>query len=299
MAPGGRVTAERMKKIAEMAEKYGQGFMHLSVRMSPEIPYVDLKDVESLAAELAEVGQRIASCGKRVRVPTACGGCEYNPNGITDTQRFARETNDRYFGMDHFHKFKISFSGCPIDCMRTREMDLGFQGQVEPELFEDECIGCTLCAEACEDDAMVMDPDRSGPLATTLPVYDPDRCISCGDCIKVCPTDALLEKRKGHAVYAGGKHGKHPHVAYPLAEFVPDDQVFTVLEKVMEWYRANGKERERIGVTIDRVGINSLRRALAEVIPQNVIRPDELAKPRWQNVFWRGVHVALPEYEAL
>jgi len=289
-APGGRVTAERLKKIAEVAEKYGQGIVHLSVRMSPEILYVKMENLEAVVKELAEAGQEIASCGKRFRVTTACGGCEYNPNGLVDTQRLAQESTRRFFGTNTPHKFKTSFSGCPIDCMRAREMDLGFQGMMEPKLLEENCTGCTLCVRACQDDALKMEGD--------LPVRDWDKCISCGGCVKICPFGAMVAARTGHAVYLGGKHGKHPHVAYPVAQFAPDEKVFGVMEKTMEWYNQHGLRGERIGETIDRVGMGSYRAFLKETIGEYLIPSEDLSKPKWRRLFWRGVAEVFPDYNA-
>src|SRR5512147_432658 len=87
--PGGRMTVPRLKKIAATAEKYGGEFVHLSVRQSIELININFKDFDAVVADLGEGGQRVASCGARVRVPTACGGCEYNPNGLVDTQAAA------------------------------------------------------------------------------------------------------------------------------------------------------------------------------------------------------------------
>ena len=42
---GGNLTAENLKKIAEVAEKYGDGHVHLTSRQSVEIPFVKLDDV--------------------------------------------------------------------------------------------------------------------------------------------------------------------------------------------------------------------------------------------------------------
>lgn len=288
MAPGGRITAARLKKIAEVAEKYGSGEIHLSVRMSPEILYVSLKDFPSVKEELSSVGQEIASCGKRVRVPTACGGCEYNPNGLVDTQALAQEFNRRYFGQDHHHKFKTAFSGCPIDCARARENDLGFQGQVEPRLVEEACSGCGLCAAVCQEGSLAM--------VDGLPRRNPERCLLCGDCLKVCPNDALVAGRRGLAVYVGGKHGRHPHVAYPVAELVPEEKVFPLAEVVMDWYRKNGRAGERIGITIDRVGIDSLRLALKPLIGAHLLTAEQVRQHRWRSVFWAGAAEAFPNY---
>ncbi|MBM4031643.1 MAG: sulfite reductase, partial [Planctomycetes bacterium] len=67
--PGGRVPLSKLPKIAEVAARYGGDYVHISFRQSIEIPYVDYRDFGKVRAELAEVGQEIASCGPRVRVP--------------------------------------------------------------------------------------------------------------------------------------------------------------------------------------------------------------------------------------
>jgi dissimilatory sulfite reductase (desulfoviridin) alpha/beta subunit len=292
MAPGGRLTSERLHKIAEVAQKYGKGLLHFSVRMSPEILYVNFKDVPKVQQELAEAGQKIASCGRRVRVPTACGGCEYNPNGLIETQQLAVDFNDKYFGRNLHHKFKPGFSGCPIDCMRARESDLGFQGQVKPKLEEELCTGCALCVKACDDSALEIDDQG-------LPKRIAEKCIACGDCIKACVFDAMLPGKVGAAVYAGGKHGKHPHVAYPLADCVPVEKLFSAAEIIMDWYQENGAPGERIGLTIDRAGINGLRRQLKQLLGDDLLQPKDLAEPRWQRVFWNGVAEKFPDYEQI
>jgi len=159
------------------------------------------------------------------------------------------EVDKRYFGTPTgHHKFKVSFSGCPIDCFRTREMDLGFQGVLEPMLIEELCNGCELCVKGCEESALSMDGD--------LPVRDWDKCIYCGDCVKVCPVDSMVSKRIGWLARAGGKHGKHPYFSYEIANFLTDEQVFSIIEKTVAWYRDNAVGRERIGGAIERLGLD-------------------------------------------
>lgn len=288
-APGGRVTAERLERIAAVARTYGNGVVHLSVRQSPEIPYIDLADLDAVASELAEAGQEIASCGKRFRVATACGGCEYNPNGWTDTQALAIAATERFFGQDTPHKFKVTFAGCVRDCVRARAADVGFQGMVQPVLVPEACAHCTLCVRACQDGALHMSDDG-------LPVRDLDRCVACGDCIKACPFDAMVAKQVGHGLFVGGKHGKHPHAAYPIAEFVPDEKVFDVIECTMTWYREHAEKGERIGETLDRIGVNSYRWGLTAVAGDCLLGPEDLTKPKWSRLYYRGVAEAFPEY---
>jgi dissimilatory sulfite reductase (desulfoviridin) alpha/beta subunit len=267
--PGGKLSSPQLRKAAEIAEKYGQGEVHTSFRQSIEIPYVHYRDFKAINTELKEISWAVASCGPRIRVPTACAGCTWNPNGLMDTQTMCLEVDRRYFGTaTGHHKFKVSFSGCPIDCARTREMDLGFQGIVEPELVEELCNGCGLCISSCEDNAFT--------LVNELPVRDPSKCIYCGDCIKVCPTNAMIASRKGWLIRVGGKHGRHPVYAYEIAKFTSDEECFPLIERTMEWYQTNGEGRERIGATISRLG---LAKYLNEVVKpsglQAIEKPEE------------------------
>ena len=256
--PGGRMTPEKLAKVAEVAKRYSRmGYCHMSYRQSIEIIGVHIEDFDKVREELSGAGIKIASCGPRVRVPTACGGCEYNPNGLMDTQKKALEVDERLFGTPCHHKFKTSFSGCPIDCSRTTEMDLGFQGVVDPEWDEPTCTGCTLCAKACLEGAIVSDKDGK-------PVFDPAKCIYCGDCIRACPTNSWTARRRGWTVRVGGKHGRHPMLAREVFNFLPDEKVHDFIDRTVEWYNKNGKRRERIGVTIERVGLDKFKKEVVE-----------------------------------
>lgn len=265
--PGGRLPISRLKKIAEVAEKFGGEFVHLSVRQSLELININFSDFDAVVTELGEGDQKVATCGARVRVPVACGGCEYNPNGLVDTQRSAMEVDRELFAAETgHHKFKVAFSGCPFDCPKAAINDVGFIGAIRPGLDREECISCGLCAKSCTEGAIALDDEEK-------PLYSPEKCINCGDCVKVCPTGAWKTVEKGYTVRIGGKWGRRPLIGTLYATFLPEEKVVEFISSVLAWYRekAEGLGRIRLGDVIMREGVDSLLAHLAGKFPENVV----------------------------
>ncbi len=265
--PGGRMSIARLKKIAEVADKFGGEFVHLSVRQSIELININYKDFDAVVEELGESSQKVASCGARIRVPVACGGCEYNPNGLIDSQKSALEVDEKLFGTaTGHHKFKVAFAGCPFDCPKSATNDIGFQGAVYPQLDLSACIGCGLCAKSCVPKAIVMGDDNK-------PVFSDAPCIWCGDCVKVCPTSAWSEQKRGYTVRIGGKWGRNPLVGTLFATFLPEEQVIPFISSVLDWYKvkAEGKGRVRLGDTIIAEGTGSLLDHLRKQFPEHIV----------------------------
>ena len=59
------------------------------------------------------------------------------------------------------------------------------------------------------------------------------------------------------------------------------DEVPSVIEKVMLWYKENGYVKERLGATVDRIGTDALEAALAtnELLDR---KEEILAKPQFE-----------------
>ena len=261
------MTVPRLKKIAEVAEKFGGEFVHLSVRQSIELININYKNFDAVVEALGEKNQKVASCGARVRVPVACGGCEYNPNGLVDTQKSALEVDEKLFGTPTgHHKFKVAFAGCPFDCPKSATNDIGFQGAIEPQLDKSACISCGLCAKSCVPKAIVMDGDNKPELTA-------EQCIWCGDCVKVCPTEAWSVRKKGYTVRIGGKWGRNPLVGTLFATFLPEENVSDFIAAVLDWYKqkAEGLGRIRLGDTIIKEGPEALLDHLRGQFPENIV----------------------------
>ena len=154
---GGNLTATQLAKIAEVAEKYGEGYAHLTSRQSVEIPFIKLENVEDVKAALAEGGVEPGVCGPRVRTITACQGEAVCPSGCIDTYALAKELDDRYFARELPHKFKFGVTGCQNNCLKAEENDVGIKGAIKVKWLEDKCIGCGLCAKTCRKGAIKVE----------------------------------------------------------------------------------------------------------------------------------------------
>ena len=53
------------------------------------------------------------------------------------------------------------------------------------------CLGCGDCVNACQFDAIHMNPE------TGLPEVDEDKCTGCGACTKACPRHIIELRKKG------------------------------------------------------------------------------------------------------
>ncbi|MBI5789514.1 MAG: 4Fe-4S binding protein [Candidatus Schekmanbacteria bacterium] len=243
----GRVRADQLPKLAEVAEKYGKGYVHLTTRQGVEIPFIQLKDIDAVKDELAKVGLTPGVCGPRVRTVIACQGDILCPYGLVNVEEIGIKADQRYYGKELPHKFKFAFSGCINSCAKPQENDFGSIGVVEPGWDGANCSQCHLCEGVCSSQAITFD-------SMERLQYDPAKCNLCGDCIRVCPTDCWKAKQVGHTVFVGGRIGRHPELGRELVVMVDDERLFALMDKTLDFYIKYGNRGERFGSTINRLG---------------------------------------------
>ena len=251
---GGTLTAENLRKIAEVAEKYGDGHVHLTSRQGVEIPFVKLQDIDEVKDSLAQGGCEPGVCGPRVRTVTACQGNEICPSGNIDTYHIAKELNDRYFGRELPHKFKFGVTGCQNNCLKAEENDVGIKGAAQVTWKEDACIQCGVCEKACREKAITLEDNQVK--------VDYSKCNFCGRCAKSCPTDAW-DVKDAYLVSFGGTFGNSISKGESLLPLITsEEQLFRVTDAAIQFFDDYGKAGERFKFTIDRVGKDHLYEVL-------------------------------------
>ena len=255
-AVGGDLTARQLARIAEVAERYGRGEVHLSTRQGVEIHYVHRDFLETAKLELAEAGVEMGACGPRVRSIVACPGNATCRLGVIDTKAMSRELDARYFKQEMPSKFKLSVTGCSSNCTKAHENDIGIRGAIEPRWEAASCTDCGLCVSFCPVDAIGRhDTDESY-------CYEVDEaaCINCTVCTSLCPSSAWVVGRKGYTVLIGGTMGRIPRFASVLKKIVEcEEEVYALVDAAIECYRKTGLKKERFGHMIDRIGLENIK----------------------------------------
>ena len=253
---GGTVTAEQLAAVVETAKTYGHGYVHLTSRQGIEIPFIQAKDVAAVKETLAKGGIHPGVCGPRVRTVTACQGSEVCPNGCIDAQAVARELSERYFGRELPHKFKFGVTGCPNNCLKAEENDVGVKGGLRVRWRRESCIRCGVCVKACKRGALKLDADAI--------VLDEAKCNFCGRCVFACPVDAW-DTRPGYIVSFAGTFGNRIATGEPVVPFIDDhDALLRVCDAAISFFAENAKPGERFRATLDRVGNEKFREAIKE-----------------------------------
>lgn len=254
---GGALTADDLRNIGQIADRFGNGTVHLTARQGVEIPFVRLQDVEAIRAALAEVGLRPGVCGPRVRTVTACQGNRVCPSANIDTTDIAQKIDERYYGVELPHKFKFGVTGCHNNCLKAEENDVGIKGSCKVTWLEDPCIGCGICQKACRDGAITM---KDGKV-----VVDYDRCTSCGRCAKACPVDAWRVQRGCYTVSFGGQFGSklvQGHTVVPVIE--DEETLFRVTDAAIGYFKDHARKGERLAQLLKRVGTEEFEQKIQE-----------------------------------
>ena len=272
----GLFTPDQLHAIAECSEKYGNGKVIFTARLAAEIVGIPFDKIPEAEAFMAERGLYFGGTGAKVRPITACKGttCVY---GNIDTQALAKVIYDKfYIGMRDVklpHKFKIGVGGCPNSCMKPSLNDVGVEGCRAFSFDSELCRGCKKCAvaESC--------PTKAVSVVNGKAVIDTSKCTSCGVCVGKCPFGAVPKETASVCrIFVGGTWGKTQRMGTLLNSVYSADEVPSVIEKVMLWYKENGYVKERLGATVDRIGTDALEAAIAT--DDLITRKDDiLAKP--------------------
>jgi NAD(P)H-nitrite reductase large subunit len=124
--PGGIVSAQQLRMIADVAEKYNAAT--LKVTSSQRVAIVGLKeeDLDKAWDDLGiKPGAAIGICVRSIKI---CPGTTFCKRGQQDAVGLGLKLDELYHGMPLPSKFKMAVSGCANSCSEPAIKDIGIMG---------------------------------------------------------------------------------------------------------------------------------------------------------------------------
>ncbi|CBL21896.1 4Fe-4S binding protein [Blautia sp. 2744] len=256
----GKVTAAQQRCMADAAEKFGNGELLYTTRLSVEIPGIPYENIDEFREFIAKENLITGGTGAKVRPVVSCKGttCQY---GLLDSYAISEEIYKRFY--DGYrdvalpHKFKIAVGGCPNNCVKPNLNDVGIIGQRIPKVDTDICKGCKKCAieAAC--------PNKAAKVVDGKITIDEAQCRHCGRCVGKCPFHTIEDGTYGYKIYIGGRWGKKVSKGRALGKiFTSREETLDVIEKAILFFRDHGNKGERFAETIERIGFENVEKEL-------------------------------------
>jgi NAD(P)H-nitrite reductase large subunit len=121
--PCGVVTAETLRRIAEVAEKYN--IPQIKITSAARIALLGIKeeDVDAVWADLGmDPGNVVGICVRSIK---ACPGTTFCKRGQQDSLGLGLTLDSRFHGMELLGKLRFGVSGRPNQCGETSFKDIG------------------------------------------------------------------------------------------------------------------------------------------------------------------------------
>ncbi len=282
-------TSQAIRDLCDIWEAHGSGLtnMHGS---TGDIVFLGTRttELESIFSKLTEKGWDLGGSGSDLRTPSCCAGparCEWACYDTLDftyniTQQFQDELHRPAFP----YKFKIKAAGCPNDCIASvARSDMSVIGtwrdaiQVDQAAVADYAKGGKLDIQR---DVVGRCPSKCMSYDGKKIAIDDENCVRCMHCINAMPKALAPGKDRGATILIGAKAPiiEGALLASVLVPFIemkaPYEDIKELLNAIWELWSEHGKNRERIGEFIQRIGLgNFLEQIGLEPAPEMITQP--------------------------
>jgi len=282
-------TTEALRGICEMWDRLGSGLTNMHGSTGDIILLGTTTDqLEPIFTELQAMGFDIGGSGSDVRTPSCCLGksrCEW---ACYDTQEVCYKITMRY--QDELHrpafpyKYKFKFSGCANDCVAAvARADMSFIGTWRDDIKQDDAMVAEYAKTInIQRDVVGRCPSKCMTWDGAKLTIDNDNCVHCMHCINVMSKALAPGDDRGCTILLGSKApivegAMLSSVLIPFLKIDDDeelDALCEIVEEIWDLWCEDGKNRERIGEFIERVGKGNFLEAIGlEPIPEMVEFP--------------------------
>ncbi len=290
MPSGWFYTSDALRTICDIWERHGSGLTNMHGSTGDIILLGTTTDeLEPTFAELTQAGFDLGGSGSDMRTPSCCVGparCEW---ACFDTLHLTNDLTQTF--QDELHrpafpyKFKFKCSGCPNDCVASvARADMSIIGTWRDEIKIDQAE-----VKAAADAGLDIQRDICNNCPTKCIEWDgeeleidDENCVKCMHCINAMPKALRPGDDRGATILLGAKApivegALLSSVLVPFMKLEPPYQELKdLVERIWDFWGEHGKNRERVGEFMQRVGLgNFLEQIEVEPVPEMIAHPRE------------------------
>ena len=283
-------TSKGLGEICDIWEKHGSGLTNLHGSTGDMVLLgCRTEDLEPVFEALTQKGWDLGGSGSDLRTPSCCLGMSRCEFACIDTMEITNECTHYY--QDEMHrpafpyKFKIKVSGCPNDCVASiARSDMSIIGTWRDDIRidQDQVKAYVDGGMDIVEDVAMHCPTKCVSFKDGKIEIDNDNCVHCMHCINVLPKALRIGTDTGAVILLGAKAPivEGAMMASVIVPFLKMEEPFEELKELIEefWdiWDENGKNKERIGEFIERMGKGEFVTAIGqETIPEMVKQPRE------------------------
>ena len=291
--PGFHYTSDLLRSMCDIWERHGSGLIAFHGQ-SGDIMFqgCSTENTQKAFDELNELGFDLGGAGPALRTSMSCVGHARCEQSCYDESQALRRVINKF--LDEMHrpalpyKFKFKFSGCPNDCVNAiHRADFAVIGTWRDDIKvnQDEVKAYVakkgrkytndIVINNCPTRALSLNDDD------TLEI-DNGSCVRCMHCINVMTKALSPGDDRGASILVGGKRALKVGdlmgtMVIPFMKLETEEdfeKLEDLAETMIEFFADNALEHERVGETIDRIGLPSFLEAVGiEPDPNMVTHP--------------------------
>ena len=291
-------TSKALRDLCAIWDEHGSGVLNVHGSTGDMVFLGTTTDeLEPTFAALTAKGWDLGGSGSAMRTPSCCVGkarCEYACYDTMDlcyqsTQNFQFDMHRPSFP----YKYKIKCSGCPNDCVAAvARADMSVIGVWKDDIRIDQSAVAAYAGGDLKPRAggtpyakLDIKADVTDLCPTACMSYDGKKltidnknCNHCMHCINLMPQALRIGTETG-ATLLQGSHApilEGAQMSWVIVPFMrmeaPFDEFMELVGNIHEWWSENGKNRERVGELMLRLGMRNFFQSVGLTPPAQTIR---------------------------
>ena len=258
-----------IREIADLADKYSDGFLRWTSRNNIEFLLSDESKIEPLVKEVEALGYPVGGTGNQISSIVHTQGWVHCHSAASDASGVVKSVMDELF--PYFNgekslpaKLRVAYACCLNMCGAVHCSDIAILGVhtrapvINHEDLPKMCEIPTLVS-SCPTGA-IRPATVDGKASVEI---EAAQCMYCGNCYTVCPACTINNaEADGISIWVGGKVSNArttPSFSKLAVPYLPNNpprwpEVVEPVKKIVEIYAANARKHERLGMWIERIG---------------------------------------------